>query len=160
MSDRFKAFHATSAKDVRTLHDVVTLNQHGLANPSQTFDGIACVYLVTAKLDQETRELWEREVVSYGRCSTSGKATMPTGVQVMHFVSQRARTLEHSPVNAAKVLGGAVPKKGGAYFAETEITPVKATALAVRTVKNSNPQPSRSMWKPSVLEPHRHQVHA
>ena len=66
-------------------------------NLGHTVDGIVLVYLVGTKLDPESRELWEREVVVLPKDKSSGKSKMPTSDQLLRFVQYRAKTLEHTP---------------------------------------------------------------
>ncbi len=106
---QLKALQGKSAKDLRRLHEVFTHSTMSLTNLGHPQDGLALVYLVGSKLDPESRELWEREVVRLPRTSM-GKAGMPDEDMLFQFVQQRARTLEHTP-NLSKGFQGGVAKK-------------------------------------------------
>ena len=60
------------------------------------FDNWLCILLIASKLDQESREMWEKLVVELPRDPTSGKITIRSYTLMMGFIDQRARTLEHS----------------------------------------------------------------
>ena len=110
----FKTIVGKSSKELRRLHEVFSINTGGLQVLGYPFDNWICVFLLSSKLDQESRELWEKLVVELPRCFTSGKITIPSYVMMMSFIDQRARTLEHSSHLknglAGQVSGGASKK--------------------------------------------------
>ncbi len=129
----FKPLHSKSGKDLRRLHEVFTQNVLSLLNLGHTVDGIVLVYLMGTKLDPESRELWEREVVVLPKDKSSGKSKMPTSDQLLRFVQYRAKTLEHAPSWSNKgVAHGVATKKNVVATAEAfgDYTGPGAFALA------------------------------
>ena len=93
----FKPIHGRSAKDLRRLHEVFTQNCMSLLNLGHNVEGSFLVHILGSKLDTESKELWEREVVALPKHTTSGKARLPDSDRLLEFIAQRARTLERAP---------------------------------------------------------------
>ena len=68
-----------------------------LLNLGHNVEGAFLVQILGSKLDTESKELWEREVVALPKQSTSGKARLPDSDRLLEFIQQRARTLERAP---------------------------------------------------------------
>ena len=54
------------------------------------------VFLFATKLDPETRELWEHNVVELPKNPSTGRQLVPSSSFILEFVKKRARTLEHT----------------------------------------------------------------
>ncbi len=107
----FKQIVGKSSKELRRLHEVFSVNAGGLAVLGYPFDNWVCILLIASKLDQESREMWEKVVVELPRDPTSGKITVPSYALIMGFIDQRARTLEHSGLQKFGSTGNGGSKK-------------------------------------------------
>ena len=92
----FKPLTTKSTKELRRLHECFSLNTSGLRNLGYPFDNYVMVFLFATKLDPETRELWEHNVVELPKDPTTGRQVVPSSSFILEFVKKRARTLEHT----------------------------------------------------------------
>ena len=116
----FKALTGKSAKDLRRLHEVFTTGTQGLRNIGEPYEGVGLIITMAGKLDNESREEWEKEVTNLP-LTESGRQTIPSVDQLFSFIDKRAKTLEHA--GGAKVGAGheARAQKKSAHSAHTAV---------------------------------------
>ena len=117
----FKKLTSSNPKELRRLHEIFLVHTQGLQNLGYPFDNFVMVFLLAAKLDNESRLDWEKEVTNLPR-DRFGKLQLPTSTQILNFLNARARTLEHAAnfKNGGITAGGAPPAKkatGASAFA-------------------------------------------
>ena len=94
-------------KELRRLHEMFVQTIAGLHHIGYDAHSFITVVLLVSKLDQESRELWEFESRRLYRIHDSGhtkdrKYVCPKLGDVLNFIDERARQLEHS-VTTCKV---------------------------------------------------------
>ncbi len=86
------------AKELRRMHQTIDMHVKRLLNMGISSDNVANVCTLVNKLTPDIRKAWEKEVVRMPRDAVSGKAEYPSLPQLLAFVHQKARELEHIPV--------------------------------------------------------------
>ena len=141
----FKVIQAKSAKEMRRLDETFMLGTKGLANLGYPFDNFVMVFLMQSKMDLESRELWEGEVVRIPKDLSTRKSVVPDQARIFSFVRQRAKQLERIVLVKLGAVVERVQKKVNVSAANIRENPIFLAGVNFASGAGSSKQSNSSV---------------